>query len=231
MFRSTRTASVSSVHLERNDKRGQRLMTLALLAAVVLVDQAIKWWAWRHASGARINVGGDALVGPTVGGWYADPVAGALLDLVDFGLLSIAVYLLVRRRRPAVVLVPGALMIGGWSSNLLDRLGMHYWSAPGSMRGAIDFIPLDNRHFNVADFFIISGTLLFLTVSYLHRAATKRPAPPGSVTSPTHHRLRSRTRMSALVGAVGLIVVVGIGATNDGGVTAPTTSVTALNNH
>jgi len=36
--------------------------------------------------------------------------------------------------------VPGALVIGGWSSNLLDRLGMHYWTAPGSVRGAVDFI-------------------------------------------------------------------------------------------
>jgi lipoprotein signal peptidase len=204
-------------------------MALALLAAVVVVDQAVKWWAWRHASGARINVGGDSLVGPTIGGWYADPVAGGLLDLVDFGLLSIAVYVLVRRPRPAVLLVPGAMMIGGWSSNLLDRLGMHYWSAPGSMRGAIDFIPFDHHHFNVADFFIISGTLLFLlALIYIGREATTTPATSGSATLPTHHRLRSRTRMSALLGAVGLVVVVGIGATNDAGVTTPTTSVTAV---
>jgi lipoprotein signal peptidase len=222
MISSTRTAAASSVHLERKYIRGQRSVVLGLLAAVVVVDQAIKWWAWRHTSGALINAGGDALVGPTVSGWYASPVTGALLDLLDFGLLGIAVYVLVRRRHPAITLVPGALMIGGWSSNLLDRLGTHYWSAPGSVRGAVDFIPLGRHHYNVADFFIISGTLLFLlAVSYLHREATKRPATPGCVTLPKHHRLRSRTRMSALVGAVGLIVVVGIGATNDGGVTAP----------
>jgi lipoprotein signal peptidase len=105
-------------------------MVLTLLAAVVVLDQATKWWAWRHVTGAEINSGGDLLVGHTVGGWYKDPLTGALLDLVDFGLLSIAVSILVRRRLPAAVVVSGALMLGGWGSNLLDRLGMHYWTAP-----------------------------------------------------------------------------------------------------
>src|ERR1700733_6882554 len=104
-------------------------LVLALIAAVVVVDQAAKWWAWRHVPWAQMNSGGDALVGSTIGRWYADPVSGALLDLLDFGLLSIAVMLLTRCRRRAFVTIPGALMVGGWGSNLLDPLGIHYLHA------------------------------------------------------------------------------------------------------
>jgi hypothetical protein len=68
------TVLVSPVRVERKDKLGQRSMVLALLAAVVVLDQAIKWWAWRHASTARINYGGNALVGTTIDRWYADPL-------------------------------------------------------------------------------------------------------------------------------------------------------------
>jgi hypothetical protein len=37
-------------------------------------------------------------------------VTGALLDPLDFGLLSAALFILVRRRRPAAVVVSGALI-------------------------------------------------------------------------------------------------------------------------
>jgi len=131
-------------------------MVVTLLAAVIVVDQAAKWWAWRHVPGVNINSGGDFLTGPTIGRWYANPVTGALLDLVDFGLVSIAVAILARRRHPAAVTVCGSLMVGGWASNLLDRLGMHYWTAPGSIRGAVDFISIGARCWNLADFLIVN---------------------------------------------------------------------------
>ncbi len=176
---------------------GQRLIVLILVAAVIVLDQAAKWWAWRHASGAEINAGGDLLVGPTVSRWYANPVAGALLDLLDVGVLSLAVATLVRRRRPAVVVVPGALMLGGWASNLLDRLGMHYWTAPGSVRGVVDFISAAGSTYNVADCFIVGATpLLVLAAGALKWRARNRPghrqgrgtghtqAPAGAGTDP-----------------------------------------------
>jgi lipoprotein signal peptidase len=209
-------------------------MVLALLAVVIVLDQAMKWWGWRHASWAIINSGGDALVGNKVSGWYADPVTGALLDLLDVGLLSIAVSVLVRRRRPVNLYIPGALMIGGWSSNLLDRLGLHYWTAPGSVRGAVDFIHLGQHYYNVADFFIIGATPLFLLAAarYLGGRATSGPAAIRSVVSTTHRRRGTRTRMSAFAGVIGLIVVVGIGAVNYGGVSAaPLASASAATNH
>jgi lipoprotein signal peptidase len=136
----TRAAADPSLDVGRKGRRRPWSMVFALLAAVITLDQTAKWWAWRQVSGAEINTGGDFLVGHMVGRWYAYPVTGALLDLLDFGLLNLAVSVLMRRRHPVAVLVLGALMLGGWCSNLLDRLGMHYWTAPGSDRGAVDFI-------------------------------------------------------------------------------------------
>jgi lipoprotein signal peptidase len=210
-------------------------MVLALLAAVAVLDQGMKWWAWRHASVAIINGGGDPLVGATVGEWYSGRITGALLDLLDFGLLSAAASVLIRRRRPVTVLVPGALVIGGWSSNLLDRLGMHYWTAPGSVRGAVDFIHLGSHFYNVADLFIIGATpLFFLSISYLGIRATNRTVRIGPVASVGHDRLRIRmrmaTRMSVLAGALALVGVVGVGAANDTGVTNTVASSNASTN-
>src|SRR5829696_7317844 len=156
------TAFATSEHMARKVDSARRVLVLAVLVAVIVVDQVAKWWAWRHVSGADINYGGNALVGATVGRWYADPTSGALLDLLDFGLLSVTVTMLLRRRRPVMVLITGTLMAGGWIGNLADRLGMHYVTAPGSVRGAVDFIPLGQIYFNVADIFIAGGTLLFL---------------------------------------------------------------------
>ena len=193
-------------------------LVVALIAAVVVVDQAAKWWAWRHVPWAQMNSGGDALVGSTIGRWYADPVSGALLDLLDFGLLSIAVMLLTRCRRRAFVTSPGALMVGGWGSNLLDRLGIHYLTAPDSVRGAVDFIHLGGQYFNLADFFIIGGTPLFLLAAAyqgvrlaMRRAAAKSVLP----------RARRRSRVRALVPALAaatLVPVVALGAANYGSV-------------
>ena len=201
----------------------------ALLVVVVAVDQAAKWWAWRHLSWTRINSGGDVLVGRTISAWYAGPVTGALLDLLDYGLLSIAVSVLARRRAPAAVSVPGALMTGGWASNLLDRVGIHYWTAPGSVRGVVDFIHLGGHYYNVADFFIIGCTPLFLLAAGYQRVrAARRPAAAGRVPPPARTRARAWVRIPALAGA-GLILVVSLGAANYGGVNAAPRHANAQN--
>jgi len=201
----------------------------ALLVVVVAVDQAAKWWAWRHLSWTRINSGGDVLVGRTISAWYAGPVTGALLDLLDYGLLSIAVSVLARRRAPAAISVPGALMTGGWASNLLDRVGIHYWTAPGSVRGVVDFIHLGGHYYNVADFFIIGCTPLFLLAAGYQRVrAARRPAAAGRVPPPARTRARAWVRIPALAGA-GLILVVSLGAANYGGVNAAPRHTNAQN--
>src|SRR6185437_163690 len=200
------------------DRPRQAGLVLALIAAVTVLDQAVKWWAWRHVPWARINAGGDMLVGRTIGAWYGAPVTGALLDLVDFAVLSIAVSVLARSRVPANVRVPGALVGGGWGSNLLDRLGVHYWTAPGSVRGAVDFIHVGGHYYNVADFFIIGATPLFVLaagyygVRAVARRGRTRPAAPPA-------RGRSRVRSPVIAGVV-LTLVVALGAANYGGVAA-----------
>ena len=232
MNSGTRTVVASPVRVERIGQLGQRPMVLALLAVVVVLDQVMKWWAWRHAPAAIINDGGNPYAGATLGGWYAEPVTGAVLDLLDFGLLSTAVSVLLRRRRAITVLIPGALMIGGWSSNLLDRLGTHYWTAPGSVRGAVDFIHVGQHYYNVADFFIIGATPVFLlAVIYLGVRAVNRTAPTGSVAPTSHGRPRTWMPMSMFAGALSLILVVGIGVANYGGVTAPFASAVASGRH
>jgi lipoprotein signal peptidase len=211
---ATRTAT------GRKTRPGQRVIVLALLAAVIMVDQAAKWWAWRHVPGVNINPGGDFLTGPTVGRWYAHPVTGALLDLVDCGLVSIAAAILGRRRRRAAVTICGSLMIGGWASNLLDRLGMHYWTAPGSTRGAVDFISTGARCWNLADFFIIGATPLFLlaTARLTKRAAGRPGASPARPAIRDH--LRARVPAVAAAGAA-LIMTVALGAAHPGSLTKP----------
>jgi lipoprotein signal peptidase len=158
---------------------GWQSIVLALLAAITVLDQSTKWWGWRHISTASINSGGDVLVGATVGAWYADPVQGLLLDLLGFGLLSIAISVLMRRRQALAVLISECMMVGGWSSNLLDRLVMHDFTAPGSDRGAVDFIPFGSHSYNVADLFIIIGTLLSVLAlgsRHLQRRMGEAPA-------------------------------------------------------
>ena len=211
--------------MERIRRLPHAWIVVTLLAGVVVLDQAVKWWAWRHTQTVVINRGGNPLVPSTVDHAYADPVIGALLDLMGVGLLTFAVSTLVLRRRSSMILVPGAVMLGGWTSNLLDRLGMHYWTAPGSIRGAVDFIHVGLIKFNVADVFIALGTPLFVlavSASYLGSWATMGPAAASSPTARTARR--TWTRAIALAGGVGLVAAVGIGASNYGGVTAPSTS-------
>jgi lipoprotein signal peptidase len=203
--------------VEGTTRRRQRVTVLAVLAAVVVVDQAAKWWAWRHVPGAKINAGGDLLTGPRVGRWYAEPVPGALLDLLDCGLLSIAVAIQLHPRRLAAVTMCGSLMVGGWASNLLDRLGLHYLTAPGSIRGVVDFIQAGGHTYNLADFFILGATPLFLlAAAYLAGRTGKRPpAGPAARSFP-----RARAPLAAVAGA-GLIMTVALGAAHQGTLTRP----------
>jgi lipoprotein signal peptidase len=187
---------------------------------VVVLDQVTKFWAWRHVSTVRINVGGDILVGPTVGRLYTNPVMGALLDLLDAGLLSRAFVLLLRRSQTPVLRTSATLVLAGWMSDLLDRLGMHYVTAPGSVRGAVDFIHVGRDYFNVADFFILAGTVGFLLVSG-YRWIDKRLLAGKCQTAAASRRPRARTRALAVAGAISVIAVVAVGAADSGGTTAP----------
>lgn len=198
----------------------QRLPVAVALAVVILVDQTAKWWAWRHVPEVKINPGGDFLTGHTVGSWYMNAASGAVLDLAGFALVSIAAVLLARRRRPLAVTISGSLMIGGWASNLLDRLGMHYLTAPGSIRGAVDFINLARHCWNLADFFIIGATPVFLlATAYVAVRARRRPAAQRAV--PAAGNSRRAWAPAAVFAGAGLIVAVALGAAEHTGVTRP----------
>jgi lipoprotein signal peptidase len=224
--RSSEAAAVALPGADSREKLRQRLLVAALVTAVIVLDQATKWWAWRHVAGAEINTGGDFLVGRTIGRWYADPLTGALLDLLDSGLLTMALLVLVRHRGPTAVAVPGALMLGGWGSNLLDRLGTHYWTAPGSARGAVDFIHIAWVHANLADLVILGATPLFLLAAgygSMRRRTANRPTAVKAVTPAARRRPSTRVPLVALA-SVGLILVaVAFGAASRSGLhSAPT---------
>jgi lipoprotein signal peptidase len=210
----------------REVKRRPELTVLTLLTLVVVLDQVTKWWAWRHVSTVRINVGGDLLVGPTVGRLYTNPVMGALLDLLDAGLLSRAAVMLIRSRQGTAQRTCGALVLAGWTSDLLDRLGMHYVTAPGSVRGAVDFIHIGRYYLNVADVFILGGTIAFLLVSGYRWLDKKLLARRGQALA-RPRPLRARGRLLAVAGGIGVVVVVALGAADPSGVTAPLPSTSA----
>jgi lipoprotein signal peptidase len=206
---------------------GQRSIVLVAVAVIVVFDQVFKWWGWRNASGVRINYGGDDLVPSAVNSWYSGRVSGALLDLFDTGFLIAAVFFFLRRRHSMLVLISGTLVMGGWGSNLLDRLVTHYWTAPGSVRGVVDFIPLGHHYYNIADVFITVGTPVFALAvggQFLRKIITSRPAVIAPPRSGTRRPIRVRTAMLALTAGVAVTAVVGDGAANFGGVTAPVTS-------
>lgn len=213
------TPAPTVCEVKSKDRFRRWLLVLAPLAAVIVVDQAAKWWAWRHVPGAHINPGGDVLTGHTVGRWYAQPVPGALLDLLDFGLVSVAVAILARRRRLAAVTVCGSLMVGGWGSNLLDRLGMHYWTAPGSIRGAVDFINVGGHYYNLADFVIVSATPLFLlAAACLLKRAANRPACAAAPAARTWLLAQAPIVVLAMAS---LVTTVALGAAHNGTLIRP----------
>lgn len=110
-----------------------------------------------------MNPGGHFLLGVTIRSLFARPVIGAVADALGAALVVAGTVLAVRAGRRALTLVGAALVVGGWAGNLLDRLGLHSLTAPGSRRGAIDFIPTGlGYRGNLADVFIGLGVVLLV---------------------------------------------------------------------
>jgi lipoprotein signal peptidase len=146
--------------------RWQWFALLLVFVAVIATDQVAKWLAWRHLGGTLINDGGQFWLGRTIRGWFADPVQGAVANVIGVLLIGAGVAWLMRRARSPAVLVGTGLVAAGWTSNLLDRFGVHRVSAPGSRRGVVDFIPSGGvSRCNVADIWIVLGVLLLLGVA------------------------------------------------------------------
>lgn len=174
---SAAVVDTTDVALAPRSARTQRILGIVLLVAVITVDQGTKAWAWRHVPGVFINVGSTGGIGGPMNGWFAGRATGAILDVLDVGVLSVGAFVLARTPRAPARFISAAVTLAGWGSNLLDRLGMHCVTAPGSARGAVDFIPLGRYKVNVADVFIIGGTIVFLAlIAFAMRpAASSRP--------------------------------------------------------
>jgi lipoprotein signal peptidase len=201
----------------------QPLVVAGIVALIASVDQTSKAWAWRHLLDVHINAGGDLLVGSGIGAWFSDPVRGAAFDVIDAVLLATAALLLSRRRRSGAVLVSAAVVLAGWSSNLLDRLGLHYWTAPGSVRGVVDFVPWGGRYWNVADLAIIAGsTGLALSLLAVALRALVHPRCRVRTTRAAARPLASmRARMAAAAGVLTTAVLAVSGAVAYAGVSGP----------
>jgi lipoprotein signal peptidase len=185
-----------------------------VFATVIGVDQATKWWAWRHVGGSLINSGGYILLGPVIRSWFAHPVSGAFADIIGGVVLVVAVRWLLSRRRSTSVLLGGAMVAAGWVSNILDRLGLHKWTAPGSARGVVDFIPGGGPgRCNVADLWIAAGVGL-LAYAFARRRLTAEPisAEPAR-----------RSRIVELIVVLAVVTFAVISALDHGGVYSPTT--------
>ena len=147
----------------------------AVFAVVIVTDQGTKWWAWRHVDGALINDGGYILLGRGIRSWFAAPVSGAVADVVGLLVVSTAVTWLMRRSRSRLVLIGGALVAAGMLSNILDRRGLRAWTAPGTARGVVDFIPSGGpSRSNIADVWIVVGVVVLVVVLAARRARVRR---------------------------------------------------------
>jgi lipoprotein signal peptidase len=146
-----------------------------VFAVVIATDQAAKYVAWRHDA-ALLNQGGFIALRPDMRAWFAAPTAGAIADAVGAALVVAGVALLLHRPRPRAVLLGAGLVAAGWTSNLLDRFGLHEWTAPGSVRGVVDFIPSGGRsRSNVADVWIAVGVVVLVLAANRRRRAARPP--------------------------------------------------------
>ena len=140
--------------------RAGRLLTV--LAAVVVLDWGTKALAWRLLTGfAVINADTSGAL-PILPGLVSQPVLGAVVDAAVLLLLVVSGLWLARTPTLGTVAWTGsALVWAGITSNAVDRWIGHLWLAPGSQRGAIDWIGVAGRGtINLADVTIGFGLLL-----------------------------------------------------------------------
>ena len=155
--------------VEKTGHKKKIFVLLTVLAVSVGCDQATKYWA-------RILLGGHETISCLGGLFRLQYIenTGAFLGLgghlpghfrfalligfVSFFLLGLMVYLLASRKLTPFSLAPGALILGGGLSNLIDRL-LNQGSVVDFMHIGIG--PLRTGVFNVADLAAMAGVVLF----------------------------------------------------------------------
>jgi lipoprotein signal peptidase len=142
-------------------------LPITVMVGVVAVDQVTK--AVQHANHFVVNTGGAALVPSAIGDFlWRSPHIGAVVDTAAVAALC-AVARLIPAIAGAIGRVGAAMMVGGLSSNLLDRLGFASLLHAGLPRGSIDWVPLGSHlHANVADGFVALGAALIVANALRH---------------------------------------------------------------
>jgi lipoprotein signal peptidase len=204
--------------------RTPAFLSLLPLLVILTADQLTKAAAWRHRTDVHMNAGGDLIARSMISGWFRDPVIGAALDCVDFALLLTAWLLVAGLRMNRTVRLPAAVVLAGWTSNLFDRLGLHYLTAPGSVRGVVDWIRWDGRCWNVADIAIVAGSAglaASVVVAAARSVGRRRARRPGGDRAARRPAITGRTVLGATAGVATAAMCAAVGAIAYAGVTEP----------
>jgi signal peptidase II len=179
-------------HLAPSPRRSPWPLLLGTAGAVLALDQATKYLAVRHLTGALPI---ELLNGLLTLRLVRNP--GAAFGLASgftlvFPLVAIVVCVLIlrsaRRLRSRSWTVGLALLLGGAMGNLLDRLTR----SPGGLRGhVVDFLELPHWPvFNVADMSIVCAAVLLTVLSGRGQRldGTRAAVEPVAATGGPHHQ-------------------------------------------
>lgn len=156
----------------RSGNLSSALLAIAIVAAVVGLDQLTKIWAVAALSDGPVSIVGSSIeleLNRNPGGAFSlfqsiTPFLALLAVVVAFVLARA-----IARTDDRLMLVALSLVLGGALGNLTDRMVR----APGFLRGeVIDFVSVGQfPTFNVADSAITIGALLLVVCAW------RRPAP------------------------------------------------------
>ena len=152
------------------------VITVAVAALVVLVDQLTKTWAVNALDdGHDVDVIWTLRFHLTFNGGMAFSQGRGLGPVIGIVAIIVVVILLVSLRRTGstVAAVAVGLVVGGAAGNILDRL---FRSGDGFLKGeVVDFIDLQWWPvFNVADAAVVIGGILLLVSTALASDAARR---------------------------------------------------------
>jgi signal peptidase II len=148
-------------------------VVVAIVAAIVILDQATKAWAVANLKdGPAAIIGNDVELRLSFNSGSAFSLFRGFTPVLALLAIVIAVVLVraVRRTDDTWTLVALALVLGGAIGNLADRV----FRAPGFLRGhVVDFIGVGSfPTFNVADSAVTVGAVLLLVLAFVPRRRT-----------------------------------------------------------
>jgi len=185
-----------------------------LVVVVVLADQASKWAAGHGAEGVdyTVNSGVSRDLPRLLDRVVAGVPFGGALDLSGAVLLAVLLTVTVRHARGGVR-VGLLLYVAGSASNLADRLGLSYATAPAPHpRGVVDLLIIGNA--NVADQALHAGVAV-LALTALLRAVGGVPGVSRALDAAA--RRARRAWKPALAGMVAAAAGLWVGVSGQSG--------------